>query len=152
MAEEMMRVSGVVQKVEDGFAWVEVTPAGGCGRCHEPGGCGGVSITRALETSRKTYRLPNDAGCVAGEQVGVVIEDGVALRAALLTYGLPVVGVIAGAALGTTLGAPARGDLGGLLGAVLGLTAGFLAGRGGWGARTSPVRLVRDGGGAGCGA
>ena len=147
-----MRVPGVVQKVEQGFAWVEVTPAGGCGRCHEPGGCGGVSITRALETSRKTYRLPNVPECVPGERVGVVIEDGVALRAALLTYGLSVLGVIAGAALGTMLATPERGDLGAVVGAVLGLAGGFVAGRGRWGERTSPVRLVRDADGTGCGA
>ena len=150
-----MRVAGVVQRVEAGLAWVEVESAGGCGRCHEPGGCGGVNIVRPLDGKAKVFRLPNDVGAAPGDRVGVVIEDGLALKAAMLAYGLPVLSVLAGAAMGTALSVPGREDLGAVLGVLCGAGLAYLFGRGRWQGRVSPVRLVREfdpEGGKGCGA
>ena len=75
-----MRVNGVVQRIEDGYAWVDVSVAQGCGRCQEPGGCGGVNIAKPFGSSSRAVRVRNEINARPGEQVGVVVEDGVPLR------------------------------------------------------------------------
>mgnify|MGYP003431489020 CR=1 FL=1 len=82
-----MRVNGVVLRVEGRFAWVDVTVSQGCGRCNEPGGCGGVNIARPFGASSQAVRVSNEIGVQPGEQVGVLIDDGVPLRAALASPG-----------------------------------------------------------------
>lgn len=143
-----MRVKGVVSRVESGYAWVDVTVAQGCGRCNEPGGCGGVNIARPLASSSQAVRVPNGIDARPGDEVGVVIEDGVPLRAALLAYALPVIGVLIGAAAGTAV-SPVGGsvDLSAGIGAVAGGVMAFLLARGrsAWTRGAAPLRLERGG-------
>ena len=139
-----MRVQGVVSRVDGECAWVVVSVSGGCGRCHEEGGCGGVNIAKPFGQHRRELRVPNDIDARAGEAVNVVIDDAVPLRAALLTYGLPILGVLVGAWLGTALAGDGRADLSAALGAGAGGVVMFFFGR----ARASfdgamPVRLER---------
>ena len=149
-----MQVKGVVSRVESGFAWVDVTVAQGCGRCHEPGGCGGVNIARPLASSGQQVRVVNGIGAQPGDEVGVVVEDGVPLRAALLAYALPVVGVLLGAAAGTAV-VPFQGsvDLSAGIGAVAGGLSAFLLARGrsAWTQGSTPLRLERVGSSEVCG-
>lgn len=140
-----MRVNGVVQRLEGDYAWVDVTVAQGCGRCDEPGGCGGVNIAKPFGASRQAVRVLNDVGVRPGEPVGVRVDDGVPLKAALVAYAWPVVGVIAGAALGTVVAAPGGADLSGGLGALAGGFAAAVLGRrfSTWSSRELPLRLER---------
>lgn len=140
-----MRVNGVIQRLEAGYAWVDVSVAQGCGRCHEPGGCGGVNLARPMAPTRRSVRVVNDIDARPGESVGVVIDDRVPLQAALCAYGWPVLGVIAGAVIAAAVAAEGRGDLLAALGA---LGGGLVAAV--WGRRRSrgmqqelPMRLVR---------
>ncbi len=149
-----MRAQGVVSRVEGGYAWVDVSVSGGCGRCHEAGGCGGVNLARPFGLTRRELRLLNDIDALPGDPVGVVVEDGVPLRAALLTYGGPILGVLAGAALGTALASGANADLLAVLGAGAGGVAMYLFGRARSGpAGVMPMRIERVGGmpAGGCG-
>lgn len=144
-----MKVNGVVQRVDGAYAWVDVSVAQGCGRCGEPGGCGGVNIARPFGGSKQVLRVSNDSGAVAGEPVSVVIDDGVPLAAALRAYVAPLAGVLAGAALGTVLAPAAVVDLYAGVGALLGAGLAVLLVRSRqlpWsGSRDLPVRLERGG-------
>lgn len=140
-----MRVNGVVQRLDAGYAWVDVSVAQGCGRCHEPGGCGGVNLARPLAPISRSVRVVNDIEASPGETVGVVIDDRVPLQAALCAYGWPVLGVIAGAVAGAAVASEGRGDLLAAGGALVG---GMVAAI--WGRKRSrglqqdlPMRLVR---------
>ena len=124
-----MRVNGVVLRVEGRFAWVDVAVSQGCGRCNEPGGCGGVNIARPFGASSQAVRVSNEIGVQPGEQVGVLIDDGVPLRAALVAYAFPVLGVLAGAALGAAVASSGSVDLSAGVGAVVGGFAAALFGR-----------------------
>lgn len=124
-----MRVTGVVRRVEEGDAWVEVAVGGGCGRCNEPGGCGGVNVARPLALQSTNVRVANRIQARPGDTVAVVVDDGVPLRAALLAYGWPVLGIIGGAAAGTLAASPGQGDLLASLGALAGGLVAYLAGR-----------------------
>ena len=149
-----MRAQGVVSRVEGGHAWVEVSVSGGCGRCHEAGGCGGVNIAQPFGKALRELRLRNDVDALPGDRVSVIVDDAVPLRAALLTYGAPVVGVLVGAALGTSLAVDGNPDLLAALGAGAGGVLMYLLGRARSGlAGGVPIKIERVAGpsAGGCG-
>lgn len=85
--------------------------------------------------------------------MSVVVDDAVPLKAALLTYVFPILGVLAGAWLGTALAA-GNADLSAALGAGAGGAVMYLVGRARAGhAGVMPMKLERpQGAGAGgCG-
>ncbi len=112
---EPSTVRGIVRDIEGAAALVEVEQ-GGCGRCHEEGGCGGQNLTQMFCSGPKSYRVDNALGAQAGERVLIAVPAGSVRRTANLAYGLPLLGIIGGAVLGTAFAA----DLGGVLGALLG--------------------------------
>lgn len=78
---------------EAGVAHVKVQRSGGCGRCHEEGGCGGGAESRC-----DAFVVLSELDVKPGDRVQIDIPEGAALRAALLAYGLPLAGVLVGAA------------------------------------------------------
>lgn len=114
-------VCGVVRAIDGRQAEVEVEQ-GGCGRCHEKGGCGGQSLTRMFASGPRRYRVDNDFGASVGERVTIAIADGSVRKAANLAYGVPLLAAIGGALLGTA----AAGDPGGMIGALAGFSAAML--------------------------
>lgn len=133
-----MRVEAVVTKVEGEQAWVRVSrPEGGCGRCQEPGGCRSDMLAEVLGPRCNEYALDNALHAQAGARVGVEVPDGLPLRAAAWAYGLPLAGLLLGAALGRlAAGSDAASALGSLLGLVLAWLVvgrhGRLAARAAW--------------------
>jgi sigma-E factor negative regulatory protein RseC len=119
----MAEVSGTVVSLDGGRALVRIVREG-CGRCHEPGGCG-------RKISTRTFWVLNARGAQPGEEVKVAIPDGALLRGALAGYGLPLATLFLGAGLGSAL----AGEAGSMIGAACGLTAG-------WGAQR--LRRVRN--------
>lgn len=116
MNEENSTIRAVVRSVDGDQALVEVEQ-GGCGRCHEKGGCGGQHLTQMFCSGPKTYRVDNLVAASVGERVTVAIAAGSVRRTANLAYGVPLLSVLIGATLGTQIG----GDLGAVLGAGGGL-------------------------------
>ena len=119
-----MENRGVVTRIEGQYAMVEVKPvSGGCGRCHEVGGCGSNLINESLRPQKlNIYRLPNRIDAKVGDAVMISVPEGAVLRAALLAYLLPLLFLIVGAALGTAAGS----DRDALIGAGAGLVGGLL--------------------------
>lgn len=113
-SEGASTVCGVVRAVDGQQADVEVEQ-GGCGRCHEKGGCGGQSLTRMFASGPRRYRVDNRFGAVVGERVTIAIAEGSIRQAANLAYGVPLLAGIAGAVTGTAL----YGDPGGMFGALV---------------------------------
>lgn len=121
MNQEMSTVRAIVCAVDGNQAVVEIE-AGGCGRCHEEGGCGGQSLTQMFCGGHKTYRVDNSAGAGVGDQVTVAISAGSVRRTANFAYGLPLLATIAGAVLGMSL----NGDVGAMVGSIGGLVLSIL--------------------------
>lgn len=97
----MTETPALVVRVDEPFAYVEIGPRlAGCGRCHEAGGCGAGSTGSG---GKRIYRLPNDIGVRAGDEVMLVVPDGALLKASLLAYLLPVISLIVAAAIGAAL-------------------------------------------------
>jgi sigma-E factor negative regulatory protein RseC len=115
-----------VVHVEAHYAWVRLLEkAGGCGRCHEPGGCGSTQLTHVFKAPCDTFKLPNSVGAVVGDEVVLQLADGVALRAAFTAYAIPLILGLLGAALGTYWARPGD-DLPASAGLLAGLAAGML--------------------------
>ena len=118
---DRVTIRAVVRSLQGETALVEVEQ-GGCGRCHEEGGCGGQQLTQMFCSGPKTYRVINAVGAAIGDRVRVGIAPGSVSKTANFAYILPLTVAFAGAALGTSL----SGDAGGILGAVAGLVIAFV--------------------------
>lgn len=121
MSAEKTTIQAVVRSLDGNSVQVEVEH-GGCGRCHEKGGCGGQHLTQMFCSSPKTYRVENTIGAVVGDRVKIAVAVGSVGRTATLAYILPLTATIAGAALGASFGS----DLSAMVGAGVGLSAAFL--------------------------
>ena len=121
MAAEQTTIRAIVRELDTDSALVEVEQ-GGCGRCHEQGGCGGQSLTQMFCSEPKRYRVVNHIGAGVGDLVVVAIAAGSVRKSANLGYVLPLTATIAGALLGMQLGE----DQGAMLGAVAGLLLSFI--------------------------
>lgn len=119
MAGEASTIRAIVRDLDGQQALVEVEQ-GGCGRCHEEGGCGGQHLTQMFCGGARSYRVENSVNARIGDHVTVAIAAGSVRRTANLAYGVPLLSMIAGALLGM----PMAGDLGAMAGAACGL---FLA-------------------------
>lgn len=120
MAEETT-IRATVRILDGDEALVEVEQ-GGCGRCHEQGGCGGQQLTQMFCSGPKNYRVANPHGAQVGDQVTVAIAPGTVRQTANLAYGVPLTATIAGAAIGTQI----AGDVGAMIGALFGIVGAIV--------------------------
>lgn len=117
----MIRAEGRVVGVEGDQAVVEIPErAAACGNCKSADGC--HSGLLGLSGGARTIRVVNRIGARVDDRVSLGIADGGVLRATWLSYLLPALLGIAGAAMGQSLG----GDPGAVGGTLLGLAAGFV--------------------------
>lgn len=121
MIPEGSTIRATVRQVNDAWADVEVAQ-GGCGRCHEKGGCGGQHLTQMFCSGPRHYQVKNTLGAQPGDEVIVALSAGNVRRSANMAYGLPLLTLFVGAVLGAQLGQ----DPGAMLGAALGLVVGFV--------------------------
>ncbi|MDD5250547.1 MAG: SoxR reducing system RseC family protein [Rhodocyclaceae bacterium] len=109
---------GVVTGVVGDFAEVEVAALpSACGKCGDKGGCG------KPQAGPRRYAVRNAVGARVGDRVLLSVPHGAVLKAAMLSYLMPLVFVIGGAAVAAAWlgdGLPA------VAGAVLGLAAGLV--------------------------
>ncbi|MDR2209316.1 MAG: SoxR reducing system RseC family protein [Azoarcus sp.] len=118
----MIATRAVVVRAGEGKAWVRLLEHhGGCGRCEEPGGCHAPQLAEMFRGSRKTFAVADPFGLCVDEQVRIVIDDKVPLRAAMASYGLGTALVLGGAALGVWLAPAAQADLGAAMGLAFGV-------------------------------
>lgn len=118
----MHEVTGTIVALDGEFAVVRLPAGGGCGRCHEPGGCGGANIGRMLCSSEaRDFRALNPEGIDVGASVRLLIADGAVRRSATLAYGFPLAALFVGALAGGAL----AGEPGSIVGALAGLVAGW---------------------------
>lgn len=103
MVGEPSTIRAVIRALDGDEAIVEVEQ-GGCGRCHEEGGCGGQQLTQMFCSSPRTYRVSNAIGAEIGDHVTVAIAAGSVRRTANLAYGVPLLASILGAVVGMQIG------------------------------------------------
>lgn len=120
MSEHLITVRGVVRALDGSDALVTVEQ-GGCGRCHEEGGCGGHQLTQMFCSGPKSYKAQNAVGAAIGDHVLVATAPGSIRQTANIAYVVPLLGAIGGALAGNMF----RGDAGAVIGAIAGLFIAF---------------------------
>ena len=116
----MIEVPGTIAALDGQYAVVRLDAAG-CGRCDEPGGCGGQNIGRMFCATTREFRVLNDVHAALGQRVDVVIADNIVRRSAALAYGMPLLTLLLGALGGSAL----AGEVGAIGGFVLGLLLAY---------------------------
>lgn len=106
MAEREAQVIEVIPATRPeapGLARLQFEVSGGCGRCHETGGCGGVSIAQPLCSKPKILLVADEIGVQLGDKVLVAIPDALLSQGITRAYLIPLILLFAGSALGATL-------------------------------------------------
>jgi sigma-E factor negative regulatory protein RseC len=114
----MSESEAIVTRVDGDFLTVEVAALpSACGKCGEKGGCG------KPPAGPRYYAIRNTIGAHAGDRVIVSVPSGAVLKAAVLSYLMPLLFVFAGAGIANHFFGD---DLAAVLGAVIGLAAGLV--------------------------
>ncbi|WP_291992745.1 SoxR reducing system RseC family protein [Candidatus Accumulibacter sp. ACC003] len=124
---------GTVAALDGEYALIRMDE-GGCGRCREPGGCGGNHVASLLCPTARTFRVFNAEQRLVGERVRVCVAEGSVRRGALHAYAFPLLALLLGALAGSAF----AGEAGAIAGAIAGLLLGW------WGLRRAQLRSVND--------
>jgi sigma-E factor negative regulatory protein RseC len=137
---------GVVRELDGEIALVEVSQAG-CGRCNEPGGCGGLHPGKILCSSKpRFFRASNPLGAQPGEAVEIAVNEGAIGAAATHAYVWPLLLLLLGGGLTDLAVGRLFGEWAAMVGALGGLAAGWilLAKRRNSGKQTLPRIVERN--------
>jgi sigma-E factor negative regulatory protein RseC len=91
MIEEQARVTGL----DGNWAMIQLQRQNACSGCELSNGCGTGAIGRLLGHRSRPVRIKNEYQLEPGDSVLMGLPDGVFLKASLLIYGLPLLGLIA---------------------------------------------------------
>ena len=91
----MLRESGRVESVHDGFVWVVCAAQLDCKRCAEGRGCGGGLLGRLLgDRLHRVRALTRDQDLNAGDRVELSLSEAALLQGAFQVYGMPLMGFL----------------------------------------------------------
>jgi sigma-E factor negative regulatory protein RseC len=123
----MLETRAIVIQIHGAEATVESKNSGGCSNCNADGGCGSSKLSKMFCREPRQFRVKNEAQAQVGDEVEVVLADGVLLRGALTVYLLPVALMIGGGMFCAHWAtSPASRDGYALIGAISGLLLGAL--------------------------
>ncbi len=119
---------GVIIEVADKTARVAVSPQGPCGHCGEQNRCG-LNLFSSRDTCDLSVTAINTIQAKPGDLVEIDLTAREELYVSALVWGLPLTGLVAGAALGAWLsaGSSISENIAALIGCVLGLSIGWAA-------------------------
>lgn len=117
------RETGVVDRVDRGFAHVSIERVDACNTCESKGAC----QTLGGKAKDIVIKVENTVGAAAGDRVVLELAEVSVIQASAAVYLIPAVGLTGGAVLGAEMGLGflSKGDGATLVGAVLGLLVGF---------------------------
>lgn len=130
MTVEKARVISIEPSSEgdNGALWVEIFQQSTCGSCEAKGACGQGVLSRWLSRGSHSIRVLCDKGqadfFTVGQWVEIGVPDGVVLKASLMAYLLPLLGMIAVAVVFDSLFQDG-GDFFALIGGIIGFVAGL---------------------------
>ncbi len=127
----MLKETGTVIAVDHDGLWVETLKQSTCAKCAVKSGCGQQLMSKLSPSSHsmtlvKAIFSEYSANDVweEGDQVILGVNESALVLAALLAYGVPLVGLIVGALVGERFGFLQSNDMSSLFGAIVGLLCG----------------------------
>lgn len=118
---------GTVQKIENGWAWVETRRSSACESCSQKGSCHVMSAG----SERMVVKAQNVAHARSGDEVEIYLNSKTKLKGLFMIYMFPVLGLLAGALVGSILSQPLglNKDVGTVILSFSGLALAFLLAR-----------------------
>lgn len=113
----MIEVTAIVVRVDADRIWVRHVSDITCGACDARRGCKSLSMSRLFGKEKSEFFVQYTPGIVSGDKVIVCIFEQALLKVSLLSYGLPLAGLMAGTILGSLINelTAVMGGVGGLL-------------------------------------
>ncbi len=138
----MIEQEAQVVRADADHAVISIVKQSACGSCKAKSGCGTSVVSSLFPQRRQELRLANPIGAKAGDRVIIGLPEAGLQRASLRLYGIPLLGLLVGAALGDRWGgSEPMAIAAGLLGIVIGF--GYLRWVTGRGEDLHPVLLRR---------
>lgn len=124
----MIEESAQITRLDEAGVWIEVNRKSACAACSAQAGCGQKKLIDWLPTKRVEVFVENPSNLILapGQTVTVGLEEGALVRASLLVYLTPLLGLILFTLVLNFLDFSETFQI---LGAILGLTVGFVATR-----------------------
>jgi sigma-E factor negative regulatory protein RseC len=123
----MLETRAIIIQIHGTEAMVAAKNSGGCGHCSSEGGCGSSKLSQMLCREPRQFRVKNEAQAQVGDEVEVVLAEGILLRGVLAVYLMPVALLIGGGIFGSHWATnTATRDGYALLGSLVGLLIGAL--------------------------
>lgn len=123
----MLETRAIIIHVQGTEALVEASGEGGCGHCSSEKGCGSSKLTQLFCSKPRQFKVRNEANAGVGDEVQIILQDGVLLRGSVLIYVFPLVLLIGGGVVGSHWASDATSrDALGAMGSLLGLAVGFV--------------------------
>lgn len=119
---------GIIVAIGPASATVTVARMAACRRCAAGKGCGAGLLGGSATSAVLEVPLSPASGLREGDEVRLTLEPAHLLRATMLVYGLPLVGIILSLTAGWLLSRPLS-DAAAIVYAICGLAAGLYAGR-----------------------
>ena len=88
----MATEKGIVEKTENGFAWVKAQRKSACGTCASKSNCGLID-----GGSQMLVKVTNAIGAKKGDTVEFFVASGFNLKCTFIIYMIPVLGLLTGA-------------------------------------------------------
>lgn len=122
----MLSTRAIIVQVQGNEALVEAI-GGGCGNCSSENGCSSSKLTQLFCSKPRQFKVHNEANAGVGDEVQIMLQDGVLLRSSMLIYALPLALLLIGGMSGAYWAhdAPSR-DGYAAIGSLLGLVGGFV--------------------------
>jgi len=95
----MVKEQATVTGVDGNWALVQMQRQSACSHCELSSGCGTGVIGRLLGHRRKPVTIKNEYQLKPGDSVMLGLPEGAFLKASLLIYGLPLLGLMVGGML-----------------------------------------------------
>ena len=90
----MITESATVIRCQGGYAEVQIERQSACNHCELESGCGTGAIGRLLGNRRKPLTIDTDQELHPGDQVVLGIPEAQLVRASMLVYGMPLLGML----------------------------------------------------------
>ncbi len=113
-----------VVRIDAASVLVELLDAEGCGGCHAQSSCGVGLLGRVFRRSPSRFILPRSEPLSEGDRVYVGLHPSALLIAAVVGFGLPLLGLLLGSSSAVWL-TPGNSDTAALLGGLTGLLFGL---------------------------
>lgn len=102
-SQNLLTETGLVTKLEDGFAWVNTRSRLACSSCQLESSCGNGILEKYLAGKVFVSKVSNEISAGVGDEVVIGIPRSNLNKAALLVYFLPLAGLLLGALLGKVI-------------------------------------------------